>query len=122
MGNPMTAKIQQGNTAEDLACRYLETQGLTLVERNYRCRTGELDLIMRDGEYLVFVEVRSRHSSHYGTPAETVTSTKQKRLLRTASYYLQKKRSDAPCRLDVVAITHDGTATLEWIKDAFQAI
>lgn len=116
----MTSKIQQGNTAEDLACRYLEKQGLSLVERNYRCRVGELDLVMRDGDCLVFVEVRSRHRDHYGTPAETITWIKQRRLTRAAAYYLQKRRYDAPCRFDVISITQTGTQTLEWIRDAFQ--
>ena len=117
----MTAKILQGKKGEDLACRYLESQGLTLVERNYRCRCGELDLIMWDGDYLVFVEVRHRRGGRYGSPAETVTRTKQQRLIRAAAFYLQRRRADVPCRFDVVAIDpiqEDGG--LQWIKDAFQ--
>ena len=118
----MMSKISQGAAGETLACRYLETQGLTLVERNYRCRVGELDLIMRDGEHLVFVEVRSRRNSRYGTPAETVTISKQRRLIRAASYYLQRCRANLPCRFDIIAIIQDEeTPTLKWIKDAFQA-
>jgi|APFre7841882590_1041340.scaffolds.fasta_scaffold01988_7 putative endonuclease len=119
----MTSTIAQGNAAESLACQYLEEQGLLLVERNYRCRRGELDLVMRDGAYLVFVEVRCRHDGRYGTPAETVTLTKQKRLLRAANFYLQSRRSNAPCRFDIVAITQaNGKRALEWIQNAFQAI
>ena len=114
----MTSTIQQGTAAEDLACQYLEAQGLTLLKRNYRCRIGELDLIMQDGDYLVFVEVRSRHDSCHGTPAETITKTKQRRLIKTAAHYLQKTRADAPCRFDVVAVHQ--TDHLEWIKNAFQ--
>ena len=115
----MTSTIQQGTAAEDLACRYLEAQGLTLLKRNYRCQVGELDLIMRDCAYLVFVEVRSRHDSRHGTPAETITRAKQRRLIKTAAYYLQRTRTDSPCRFDVVAV-HE-TDNLEWLKDAFQA-
>lgn len=115
--------ITQGQAGEELACRYLEQRGLVLVMRNYRCRLGELDLIMREGEQLVFVEVRSRAASRYGTAAETVTARKQQRLLRAAAHYLQRQRLDAPCRFDVVAIDRsagDTAAAVTWIKDAFQ--
>lgn len=117
----MTSRVAQGTAAEDLALRYLEARGLTLVMRNFRCRTGELDLIMRDGEHLVFVEVRSRRHARYGTPAESVTRTKQQRLLRAATLYLQRQCLDLPCRFDVVAILHaEGEPQVEWIRDAFQ--
>lgn len=117
----MTTRIAQGTAAEELACRYLEARGLTLVTRNFRCRTGELDLIMRDREQLVFVEVRSRGHTRYGTPAESVTHRKQQRLLRAAAFYLQRQRLDLPCRFDVVAILHaEHEPRLEWIRDAFQ--
>ncbi|MCB1823442.1 MAG: YraN family protein [Candidatus Competibacteraceae bacterium] len=115
------SRVAQGSAAEDLARRYLEARGLALVARNFRCRGGELDLIMRDGEYLVFVEVRSRRHTRYGTPAESVTRTKQRRLLRAAALYLQRQRLDLPCRFDVVAILQaDGEPRVEWIRDAFQ--
>ena len=117
----MTSRIAQGIVAEELALHYLEARGLTLVTRNFRCRSGELDLIMRDGEQLVFVEVRSRRYACYGTPAESVTRTKQQRLLRAAAFYLQRQRLDLPCRFDVVAILQpDGEPQVEWIQDAFQ--
>lgn len=115
----MASKIQQGSAAEALACRYLQARGLTVVDRNYVCRVGELDLIMQDGAYLVFVEVRSRHDNSHGTPAETVTKTKQRRIIRAANYYLQRHHADIPCRFDVIAITPNQTDP-EWIKDAFQ--
>jgi putative endonuclease len=116
-----TPKIAQGQAAEELACRYLTQQGLILIERNFRCRMGELDLIMRDGEYLVFIEVRSRGNRNYGTPAETVTIHKQKRLIRAAAYYLQRHHLNIPCRFDIVAISNiQNEKDLEWIKDAFQ--
>jgi len=122
MSKTTPSKIEAGQSGETSACRYLERQGLTLVERNFRCRAGELDLIMRDGRQLVFVEVRSHHASRYATPAESVTPRKQRRLIHAALYYLQQRRIDAPCRFDVIAITQSqGESRLQWIKDAFQA-
>ncbi|MBL8250749.1 MAG: YraN family protein [Candidatus Competibacter sp.] len=118
---PVTSRVAQGAAAEDFALRYLEARGLRLVARNFRCRAGELDLILRDGEQLVFVEVRSRRYSQFGTPAESVTRTKQQKLLRAAAFYLQRQRLDLPCRFDVVAILQAGDAPqVEWIQDAFQ--
>jgi putative endonuclease len=117
---PGPTHLQAGEAAETLACRYLERQGLVLIERNYRCRAGEVDLIMRDGECLVFVEVRSRRHSRYGTPAETITRTKQRRLCRAAAYYLLTHPCNAPCRFDVIAILQQ-KRQLDWIKGAFQA-
>lgn len=116
------SRVALGTAAEDLALHYLEAQGLTLVMRNFRCRTGELDLIMRDGGSLVFVEVRSRRYSRYGTPAESVTRAKQQKLLRAAAFYLQCQHLDLPCRFDVVAILRPAGAEphIEWIRDAFQ--
>ncbi len=117
----MSSRVAQGTAAEELACRYLEARGLILVTRNFRCRAGELDLIMRDGDQLVFVEVRSRRDSRFGTPAESVTRTKQQRLLRAAAVYLQRQRLDLPCRFDVLAILHaESEPQMEWIRDAFQ--
>jgi putative endonuclease len=116
-----TPKIEQGQAGEDQARRYLEQHGLVLIERNYRCRMGELDLIMRDDEQLVFVEVRSRSNNNYGNPAETVTRYKQNRLIRAAAYYLQRNHLNTPCRFDIVAISNaQNKYQLEWIKDAFQ--
>ena len=117
----MSSRVAQGTAAEELACRYLEARGFILVTRNFRCRAGELDLIMRDGDQLVFVEVRSRRDSRFGTPAESVTRTKQQRLLRAAAVYLQRQRLDLPCRFDVLAILHaESEPQMEWIRDAFQ--
>lgn len=119
----MLSKILQGRAGEALARRYLEQQGLILVERNFRCRRGELDLIMRDGDQLVFVEVRSRRNRGFGTAAETITKTKQNSLIRAAMYYLQLRRwRSISCRFDVIAITLDPNKNIvEWIKNAFQA-
>jgi putative endonuclease len=108
-----------GAAKEQLACAFLEQQGLRLVASNYRCRRGELDLVMRDAGVLVFVEVRFRASERFGTPAETVGTHKQRRLVAAAAHYLQQHRVNAPCRFDVLAI--DGGNRIDWIRDAFHA-
>jgi putative endonuclease len=113
--------LRRGQQGEQLAQRHLREQGLSLLETNYRSRWGEIDLIMQDGEVLVFVEVRLRAASRYGTPAETIGGRKRQRLIRTAQQYLQTHR-DARARFDVIAITtSDQAAQIEWIKNAFSA-
>ena len=112
-----------GPGAETLALRHLEQAGLRLVERNYRCRGGEIDLVMLDGESLAFVEVRYRSSTRFGRAEETVTTTKQGRLVTAASHYLQRHAVTRPARFDVVAIhpASGGKHAVEWIRDAFGA-
>ena len=115
-------KRAQGDVAENEALQYLRQHGLRLVRRNYQCKLGEIDLIMSDGTCLVFVEVRFRRNSRFGSPAETVVARKQQRLIRTAMHYLQNHKLDSPCRFDVIGISGDSdTVQVEWIKDAFQA-
>ena len=97
---------------------------MTLVTRNFRCRQGEIDLILRDGDVIVFVEVRQRRSSRFGSPAETIHPGKQRRLISAATHFLQSHRdcTDRPCRFDAVTLqTENGRETIEWIRDAFQA-
>jgi putative endonuclease len=112
---------ERGKQAEHLACEWLTRRGLTLVERNYRCPFGEIDLVMRQGATLVFVEVRLRRSGAYGTPAETVDGRKQARLRATAEHYLAARRdSKKPCRFDIVALTgSDSDHEVEWLQNAF---
>ncbi len=124
----MTATIQasipRGQQAEDLACRYLQTQGLRLVERNYRCAHGEIDLIMQHGQSIIFVEVRYRRSLRFGGGLESVDQHKQAKLIATALHYLQRDKRAArqPSRFDVVAISPGlEQDQVQWIKDAFQA-
>ncbi len=115
--------ISRGQQAEELACHYLQTQGLQLVERNYRCTHGEIDLIMRDAQSIVFVEVRYRTSQRFGGGVESVDRRKQAKLVATALHYLQhnKKAARQPSRFDVVAIAPGlEQDQLCWIKDAFQ--
>lgn len=115
MAKPTTTAI--GRDKEQLAERFLRARGLRTLARNYRCRPGEIDLIMRDGQTLVFVEVRFRRSARYGTAAETVGRVKQHRLAQAAAHYLQRHPSVLPCRFDVVAITAD--TDIQWVKHAF---
>lgn len=132
MLNKTSKAVDKGAAAESLALQYLKNQGLTLVEKNFNLKQGEIDLIMMDSGTLVFVEVRFRRNSKYGTPADTVNTSKQKKLVLTASIYLQQKglTDRYPCRFDVVAITHGkGKVTSQanhkpvfnWHKDAFSA-
>jgi putative endonuclease len=110
----------QGASAEALAEQFLTQQGLRMRTRNYRCRLGEIDLIMQDGATLVFVEVRLRTNTRFCSAAESVDSRKQQKLLRAAQFYLQQHRltESAPCRFDVVAFT-GSNAPPEWIQNAF---
>lgn len=113
--------LDTGNSGEDLACEYLRNQGYKILERNYRIRGGEIDIVAMDGEYLVFVEVKSRLSHEYGLPAESMTSWKIKHLLKTAQFYLMKINwGDGPYRLDFVSIDYAGSPAgpkIELIKN-----
>ena len=115
--SPARQSSRVGSEKERRACAYLENNGLRLLERNYRCRRGEIDLVMRDAEDLVFVEVRYRTTSRYGTPAETVDTHKQRRLAAAAAHYLQYNPTNLPCRFDVVAVS--GSNRIDWIRNAF---
>ncbi|MEX0958285.1 MAG: YraN family protein [Burkholderiales bacterium] len=106
-----------GRDAEDAALAFLERSGLKLVQRNYRCRFGEIDLVMRDGRVLVFVEVRYRASAAFGGAAASITPRKQGRLLAAARHFLASHADALPCRLDAVLLNGDGR--IEWIKNAF---
>ena len=107
-----------GQSAEAHAERFLESQGLKRVARNWRCRFGEIDLIMRDQSTLVFVEVRMRSHPNFGGAAASVTASKQRKLLAAAKLYLSTLAELPPCRFDVVALTGSGT-TPEWLQSAF---
>lgn len=97
--------ITVGNKGEDIACNYLKKLGFKIIERNFRIRGGEIDIIAKDGEFLVFVEVKTRYSEEYGLPIESITPWKIKFLLKSALFYIQKiKWGDKPYRLDAVLI------------------
>jgi len=118
----MGKSIDTGNQAEELAKDYLRTQGLRLVERQYRSKVGEIDLIMQDQQTLVFVEVRYRQTDEFGSPEETITRAKQRRLIRTALFYQQTHdfTENLSSRFDVVAILGSKpNLKITWIPDAF---
>ncbi len=115
----MSDKRATGDKHESQACDYLQGQGLVLVDSNYHSRHGEIDLIMRDNNTLVFIEVRYRKSSQYGGAALSITPAKQRKIALTALQYLQKhKQTESPCRFDAVAISDSQT---QWIKAAFDS-
>lgn len=96
---------QTGSLGEKLACQYLQKLGYKILERNYRIRGGEVDIVAKDGEYLVFVEVKTRYSHEYGLPSESITPFKIKALLRSARFYIQKiKWGDKGYRLDFISV------------------
>lgn len=107
-----------GKAAEDRALAYLEKQGLILLERNYRSPRGEIDLVVEDGDTLVFVEVRYRNNARFGGPLASVDWRKQQKLTACAHHYLAHHPSNRPVRFDVVAL--DGSKQPQWIRDAFQ--
>jgi len=109
-----------GQIAENKAAKFLIKQGLTLIKQNYHCRYGEIDLIMYDQETIVFVEVRFRHNSNYGNGAESITYTKQAKLVKTAQSYLMKnKLGDIACRFDVVGLSGNlKKPEIKWIVNA----
>ncbi len=110
----------RGKAAEARAAQYLESRGLVIVERNYRSRYGEIDLIARDGATLVFVEVRARGSNRFGGAAASITAAKRAKLTRTALHYLAGAGRTPQCRFDAVLLAGtDDNAAVEWIRDAF---
>jgi putative endonuclease len=117
----MPTSREIGMQAEQKACEYLEKQGLILLEQNYLKKTGEIDLIMQDKEYIVFVEVRLRNNQDFGAGFETVLTPKQNKLMRTAVLYLLETNNydKAYCRFDIVSMTDQDK--IEWIKAAFEA-
>ena len=118
MSNPR----ERGEAAERLAENYLRERGLKLIERNFHSRKGEIDLVMRDGGHLIFVEVRFRRNDHFGSAAESITPTKQRRVIDAASYFLQCRRQwrDSPCRFDVQTVSGRSSEKIGWIQDAFR--
>jgi putative endonuclease len=109
---------ESGRASEDRAVRALRERGYQIVERNYRCKLGEIDIVAREGDALVFVEVRSRTDAAHGTALDTVTPAKQRRIARVAEHYLAARRpSFRACRFDVVGIT-GGELTI--VQDAFR--
>ncbi|HVL75804.1 MAG TPA: YraN family protein [Noviherbaspirillum sp.] len=118
--NPLARSPKQldGAAAEERARAFLQAKGLVPVQANFRCKGGEIDLIMRDGEVLVFVEVRKRSGTGFGGAAASVTARKQARLILAAQLYLQRYRFPPACRFDVIAID---AGEIDWLRNAFTA-
>ncbi|MGH2412077.1 MAG: YraN family protein [Chloroflexota bacterium] len=110
------ARRKLGDMGEELAARYLVTHGYVVLARNYRCASGEIDLVCRAGETLVFVEVKTRRGGAYGIPEEAVTARKLARLADAGQHYLQGHPSEADWRIDVVAIELDPSGKLIEIR------
>lgn len=110
--------MKDGAAAESRALKFLEEQGLVLVARNYRCRMGEIDLIMQDGNMLVFVEVRQRSSRDFGGAAGSITPSKQNKILSAAKHYLSRLDFTPECRFDAVLFDEEA-GKAEWIRAAF---
>ncbi len=100
---------QHGNQGEEMAAAYLKDKGYAIVCRNYRCPVGEIDLVARDGEYWVFVEVRSRWAAGYSTPEQSITKAKKHKLWQLGAYYLQNEIGrEVICRFDLIGISAHG--------------
>ncbi len=112
-----SAHLLRGEKSEQQACRYLIKQGLLLVEKNFRSKYGELDLLMMDGQTLVIVEVRYRKSNVYGSAVESITAKKQLRIIAAAQYYMLVNKTDSLIRFDVISMSSD--SDINWIKNAF---
>jgi putative endonuclease len=110
-----------GATAEQAALEFLMRHGLSLVAQNYRTKAGEIDLIMRDGNVLVFVEVRYRSRDDYGAPEETIAAPKRRKITRAAAHYLTTLLEVPDCRFDVITLLGDSPARhdCEWLQGAF---
>ncbi len=109
----------RGAQAEQLAAQFLQRRGLKLLQQNYRCRYGEIDLILQDADTLVFAEVRLRQHSNFGGAGASIDAAKQQRLIRTAQHYLATLAHTPPCRFDAVLLDTLENATPEWVRNAF---
>lgn len=110
-----------GAQAEQWAAQYLQQQGLKLIAQNYRSRFGEIDLIMRDGAALVFIEVRLRRNADFGGAAASIDAHKQQRIIRTAQQYLAGLAHTPPCRFDAVLLDDVQGHNMQWLRNAFDA-
>ena len=110
---------QIGDKKEEFVCEWLETQGYRIVERNFRCRSGEIDIVAMEGERYVFVEVKYRSGLQYGVPEEAVSFAKQRKIIHAARVYLYRhgRGTDVPCRFDVITFY---AGRVRWLRDAFE--
>jgi putative endonuclease len=119
-------RMRRGAAAEELAAQYLQVRGLKILARNLRCKAGELDLVCLDDGVLAIVEVRQRGSTEFGGALASVTWTKQRKIMRTAQFFLRREKhwKNLPMRFDVLAIEGlpDGAHRVDWVKDAFRGV
>ncbi|MDD2699708.1 MAG: YraN family protein [Sideroxydans sp.] len=113
--------MKAGAQAEQTAAQYLQRHGLQLLQSNYRCRFGEIDLILKDRDTLVFAEVRLRSRSEFGGAAASIDARKQHKLILAAQHYLSSVSPVPPCRFDAILLSSaEGGEGIEWLKNAFQ--
>jgi putative endonuclease len=120
MSTKQAAHLERGAQAEAMAGEFLIHKGLHIVQRNFRVRGGEIDLVCRDGATTVFVEVRLRSNDTFGGAAASITSSKQRRLVLAARHWIQR-HGEVPCRFDCILMDALDVARIEWIQDAFSA-
>jgi len=121
----ISARQALGRKGEEVAVDFLKKQGYRIIKRNYRCRAGEIDIVVKEGSSLVFVEVKSRRSTHFGLPEEAVSYEKRRHLTRVALGYLTHHRiKETKCRFDVVSVlmNENGVKEIRLIKNAFEAV
>ena len=116
----MSTRQAKDAAGEQLAADYLMRQGLSVIERNFRVKGGEIDLVCRDGKTTVFVEVRLRSRSDFGGAAASITATKQARLILAARHWLLR-HGETPCRFDCMLLDGLESKNIEWLRDAFSA-
>ncbi|MDP1609856.1 MAG: YraN family protein [Sulfuritalea sp.] len=116
----MSTRQAKGAAAEQLAADFLIQQGLSVIERNFRVKGGEIDLVCREGKTTVFVEVRLRSRSDFGGAAASITATKQARLILAARHWLVR-HGETPCRFDCMLLDGLESKNIEWLRDAFSA-
>lgn len=113
-----------GKYGEDIVSNYISKNGMSIVKRNYSCKSGEIDIIASQGDTIVFIEVKTRTSEKYGRPSQAVSVSKQRKLIKTALMFMtQKNLFDYSCRFDVVEVNVDKETksyNITYIKDAFQ--
>lgn len=116
------AHLKRGAKAEQIAATFLQQKGLILIEKNFRSKYGEIDLIMREAKILVFIEVRLRSNQRFGGAAASIGQSKQQKLSNTAEYYLQQHSqayAHYGCRFDAILMQTADINAVEWIKNAF---
>lgn len=119
--NPTTSKKTEGQRGEEIACKALKKKGYRILDKNFSCRHGELDIVAEDNDVVCFIEVKARSSEDYGLPEEAVTHWKKRKLLNTAFVYIEKKKiKDRDMRFDIISVDLK-TRKATILKDAFEA-